>query len=82
MLDIFIMVLQSIFLKYFTYRQHTNTGNKNELFRNRILRNYDSGCESITTGNVKDPDAVYVFALLKLHAGEEGLIAGTEGFFR
>lgn len=39
-----------------------------------------SGCESLRVGNVKDPNAVYAFTVLKLHAGDAGFIAGQEGF--
>lgn len=39
-----------------------------------------SGCEDLTSGNVKSPDAVYAFTVLQLHAGDAGLVAGQEGF--
>lgn len=39
-----------------------------------------SGCESLTSGNSKSPDAVYAFTVLQLHANDAGLVAGQEGF--
>lgn len=39
-----------------------------------------SGCEALTSGDPKSPDAVYAFTVLQLHAGDAGLVAGQEGF--
>lgn len=39
-----------------------------------------AGCESINSGNALTPDGHYAFAVLKVHAQDEGLIAGQEGF--
>lgn len=39
-----------------------------------------SGCEALTSGNTKSPDAVYAFTVLQLHASDTGLVAGQEGF--
>lgn len=42
--------------------------------------NMVSGCESLVAGNHQDPNAVYAFTVLKLHAQDAGLVAGQEGF--
>ena len=42
--------------------------------------NMVSGCESLQLGTTKEPNAVYAFTVLKLHAGDAGLVAGQEGF--
>lgn len=42
--------------------------------------NIVSGCEAITSGNRTSYESHYAFAVLKLHAQDVGLIAGTEGF--
>ena len=39
-----------------------------------------AGCESINSGQPLNPDGRYSFAVLKLHAGDMGLVAGQEGF--
>lgn len=39
-----------------------------------------SGCESLISGNVKSPNAVYALAVLQLHANDAGLYTGQEGF--
>lgn len=39
-----------------------------------------SGCESLVHGDIKSPNSVYAFTVLKLHAQDAGYVAGTEGF--
>lgn len=39
-----------------------------------------SGCESLTSGDLDNSNARYAFSVLKLHAQDEGFIAGKEGF--
>lgn len=38
------------------------------------------GCESLLSGNSKTANAQYAFTVLKLHAGDQGVYAGQEGF--
>lgn len=42
--------------------------------------NMVSGCESISSGRLNDPDVKYAFAVLKLHNQDMGLVSGQEGF--
>ena len=42
--------------------------------------NMIDGCEAINNGNYRSPNASYAFAVLKLHLGDGGVIAGQEGF--
>lgn len=39
-----------------------------------------SGCEAISLGQYKDPDAAYASSVLQLHANDMGSYAGQEGF--
>lgn len=39
-----------------------------------------SGCEAFSNGKGGSPDAVYALTVFRLHANDQGLVAGQEGF--